>query len=192
MTRRAVARTHENVIAAWEDPQFADPAEGAQGFKLLEYWRIIFKHKWVIVAAVAVALAIGLVITLLTPRVYTAGTTIEIDRETSNVVSQNMDVAPVERLSRDQEFFQTQYGLLKSFSLAQRVAQSPGLASDPAFMKAMGARQPPTAAQLSQGWGAGFLEGGLSVYPVRDSRLVRISFDSPDPGLSARIANAFA
>jgi capsular exopolysaccharide synthesis family protein len=192
VNRRAVARTHENVIAAWEDSQFADPTEGAQGLKLLEYWRIIYKHKWVIVAAVVVALAIGLVITLLTPRIYTANTTIEIDRETSNVVNQSMDVAPVERLSRDQEFFQTQYGLLKSFSLAQRVAQTPGLTSDPAFLKAMGARQPPTAAQLNQGWGAGFLVGGLGVYPVRDSRLVRVSFDSPDPGLSARIANAFA
>ena len=192
MSRRAVVRPHENAVTTWEESQFADPTEGAQGLKLLEYWRIIYKHKWVIVAAVAVALAIGLGITLLTPRVYTASTTIEIDRETTNVVSQNMDVAPVERLSRDQEFFQTQYGLLKSFSLAQRVAQTPGLVSDPAFLKAMGVRQPPTATQLNQGWGAGFLSGGLGVYPVRDSRLVRISFDSPDANLSARVANAFA
>ncbi len=192
MARRAVARSHENVVTAWEDSQFTDPTEGAQGLKLLEYWRIVYKHKWVIVAAVAVALAFGLVATLLTPRVYTASTTIEIDRETSNVVSQNMDVAPVERLSRDQEFFQTQYGLLKSFSLAQRVAQTPGLTTDPTFLKAMGVRRPPTAAQLNDGWGAGFLEGGLGVYPVRDSRLVRITFDSSDPALSARVANAFA
>ena len=192
MARRAVARSHENVVTAWEDSQFTDPTEGGQGLKLLEYWRIVYKHKWVIVAAVAVALAIGLVATLLTPRVYTASTTIEIDRETSNVVSQNMEVEPVERLSRDQEFFQTQYGLLKSFSLAQRVAQTPGLTSDPSFLKAMGARHPPTAAQLNDGWGAGFLEGGLGVYPVRDSRLVRITFDSSDPALSARVANAFA
>jgi capsular exopolysaccharide synthesis family protein len=190
--RRAVARSHENVITAWEESQFADPTEGAQGLRLLEYWRIIYKHKWIIVAAVAVSLAIGLVATLLTPRVYTATTTIEIDRETSNVVGANMDVAPVERLSRDQEFFQTQYGLLKSWSLAQHVVQSPGLVSDPAFMKAMGTRKPPSAAVLARGWGVGFLEGGLGVFPVRDSRLVRISFDSPDPNLSARVANAFA
>src|ERR1700722_14959957 len=85
MARRAVARSHENVVTAWEESQFTDPTEGAQGLKLLEYWRVIYKHKWVIVAAVAVALAIGLVATLLTPRVYTASTTIEIDRETSNV-----------------------------------------------------------------------------------------------------------
>lgn len=191
MARRAVARSHENVVTAWEE-QLADPADGAQGLKLLEYWRIVFKHKWVIVAAVAVALAIGLVITLLTPRVYTASTTIEIDRETSNVVGQNMDVAPVERLSRDQEFFQTQYGLLKSWSLAQRVAQNSGLTSDPAFLKALHVKQAPSAAEVNNGWGVGFLEAGLGVYPVRDSRLVRITFDSPDAGLSAKVANAFA
>jgi polysaccharide biosynthesis transport protein len=190
--RRAVGRPQDNAVAPWEDSQFAEPAEGAQGLKFLEYWRIVYKHKWVIVAAVAVALAIGMVVTLMTPRVYTAGTTIEIDRETSNVVGQNMEVEPVERLSRDQEFFQTQYGLLKSWSLAQHVAQTANLTSDPAFLKAMGARHPPSAAQLADGWGVGFLEGGLGVYPVRDSRLVRITFESPDPNLSARVANAFA
>src|SRR5579862_9835501 len=189
MARRAITRSHENVVTAWEDAQLADPAEGAQGLKLLEYWRILYKHKWIIVAAIAASLAVGLVVTLLTPRVYTASTTIEIDRETSNVVGENMDVQPVERLSRDQEFFQTQYGLLKSWSLAQRVAQSASLTSDPAFLKAMGARQPPTAVQINNGWGVGFLTGGLGVFPVRDSRLVRITFDSPDPGLSARVAN---
>jgi polysaccharide biosynthesis transport protein len=192
MARRAVARSRDNVVAAWEDAQLGESAETSQGLRLLEYWRIVYKHKWLIAAAVVVALTVGFVVTVLTPRIYTASTTIEIDRESANVVGLN-DAQPVDRLARDQEFFQTQYGLLKSWSLAARVAQSENLASDPQFLKALhvaarSARPGPGA----NDWVAGYLTGGLGVLPVRDSRLVRLTFDSPDRNLSARIANAFA
>jgi succinoglycan biosynthesis transport protein ExoP len=187
MARRAVARAHEGALASWQEFD-SDPAEGNQGLRLLEYWRIIYKHKWVIAAVVVVALAIGMAITMLTPKLYTASTTIEIDRETANVVGMG-DVQPVDRLARDAEFFQTQYGLLKSYSLAQRVAQSEGLANDPGVRKAYGV---PAKAGGNGQWAVGVVRGGLNVLPVRDSRLVRITFDSPDPGLSARVANAVA
>jgi len=192
VARRAVARSQENVVTAWEDVQLADAGEGGQGLRLLEYWRVVYKYKWLILALVAVSLAGGVAMTLLTPKVYTASTTLEIDRESSNVVGMG-DVEPMEKLARDQEFFQTQYGLLKSFSLAERVAQAENLANDPGFMTALGMRHPRRGRRAADGsWVAGYLEGGLGVYPVRDSRLVRLTFDSPDPALSARIANAFA
>ncbi|HVM99015.1 MAG TPA: polysaccharide biosynthesis tyrosine autokinase [Caulobacteraceae bacterium] len=194
MARRVVARQHENVIAAWEDVQLADASEGSQGIRLLEYWRILWKHKWIIAAAAIIGLAIGFGATLMTPKVYTASTTIEIDREAASPVGNVGDVAPMERLARDQEFFQTQYGLLKSWSLASRVAQAENLANDPQFLHAMGMR-PRVGRKAAAGgdqWVVGTLAWGLGVYPVRDSRLVRITFDSPDPNLSARIANAFA
>ena len=190
--RRAVARSRDNVAAAWEDVQLGDSAEPSQGLRVLEYWRILYKHKWLIAASVVIALAVGFVVTVLTPRIYTASTTIEIDREATNVVGLN-DAQPVDRLARDQEFFQTQYGLLKSWSLADRVAQSENLATDPQFLKALGmAPRKPRAGAGANDWVAGYLMGGLGVYPVRDSRLVRLTFDSPDRNLSARIANAFA
>jgi capsular exopolysaccharide synthesis family protein len=197
MARRAVARQHDNVVTAWEDVQtFDDSSDGGHGLRLLEYWRIIYKHKWIIAAAIVVGLAIGLAVTLLTPKVYTADTTLEIDREASSPVGSVGDVTPMDRLARDQEFFQTQYGLLKSYSLAQRVAESENLVNDPTFLKAVG--QKPTmktrraVAPGSAPWVVGVLQGGLGIFPVRDSRLVRLTFDSADPNLSARIANAFA
>jgi succinoglycan biosynthesis transport protein ExoP len=187
MARRAVARSRENVVTAWEDVQLADATEGGQGARLLEYWRILYKHKWLIAA-----LAIGAGLTLITPKIYTASTTLEIDRESQNVVGMG-EVEPMDKLARDQEFFQTQYGLLKSWSLAARVAQAENLAGDPAFLKALGMNHPRRGPRAADGsWVAGYLQGNLGVFPVRDSRLVRLTFDSPDPALSARIANAFA
>jgi capsular exopolysaccharide synthesis family protein len=194
-SRQVLSRVQSGALAPWEDHQFYEPQpEINQGARLLEYWRIVYRHLWVIVLSVAVTLAIGLAVTMLTKRIYSASTTIEIERESGNVVG-IADAQPVDRLTRDEEFFQTQYGLLKSWSLSTRVAQSLGLASDPSFLKAMGVSGPaarPQAAAQRQQWATGVLQGGLGVFPVRDSRLVRITFDSPDPQLSARIANAFA
>lgn len=39
---------------------------------------------------------------------------------------------------------------------------------------------------------AGTLLQGLEIEPIRNSRLVRINFDSPDPALAAKVANAYA
>ncbi len=194
MTRRtAVAQTAGGGLAPWEDPSLADPTEGSQGLRLLEYWRIVFKYKWMIAIVVVISLAVGLAVTLLTPRMYTASTTIEIDREAANIMGLQ-DVQPTAQLAREEEFFQTEYGLLKSWSLSQRVGQSLGLANDPNFLRMMGvhAKPQPSAGGGTPTWVTGFLSGGLNVLPVRDSRLVQITFDSPDPALSARIANAFA
>src|SRR5476649_2705586 len=158
VARRAVARSHENVVTAWEDVQLADPNEGSQGIRLLEYWRIIWKYKWLIAAVVAVSLAVGVAATLMTPKVYTASTTLEIDRETENVVGMGQ-VEPMDKLARDQEFFQTQYGLLKSWSLAARVAQAQNLANDPAFLTAIGIKHPRKDPRAADGsWIAGMLE----------------------------------
>jgi polysaccharide biosynthesis transport protein len=194
----AVASPHDNAASQWDNGQLAGAAEGKPGLQLLSYLQVIYKYKWLVLAVVVTSLAWGLAVTLLTPKVYTASTTIEIDRGDNHaavVGNLDSDQSAQEQVSQDswdEEFFQTQYGLLKSRSLARRVAMTAGLTSDPAFLKAMGAHHPPSASDQEHGWGAGFLMGGLGVYPVRDSRLVNVTFDSPDPALSARIANAFA
>src|SRR5476649_408475 len=188
--RRAIARSHENVVVSWEDVQLGDQEETSQGRRLLEYWRIVWKYKWLIAAILAVSLAGGVALTLLTPKVYTASATLENDREASDLVGKG-DIPPTDRGSADAEFFQTQYGLLKSRSLAVRVAHSEDLADNPAFLHAMGISVG-KGQKADMGWITGVLEQGLGVSPVRDSRLVILTFDSPDPAISARIVNAFA
>lgn len=176
----------------WDEAHSNQAEEAGLGRRLREFWRVIWKYKWAILTAAAVSLAFGQAMTILTPKIYTASATIEIDRQVNDYIKGSENSSDYDDSRFDDEFFQTQYGLLKSRSLALRVAQTPGLTSDPAFLKAMGARKPPLAAILQKGWGVGFLEGGLGVLPVRDSRLVLITFNSPDPVLSARVANAFA
>jgi succinoglycan biosynthesis transport protein ExoP len=188
--RRAISRSRESIVLAWEGVHPAEPEETSPGRRLLEYWRVVWKYKWLILAILTVSLACGFALTLLTPKVYTANTTLEIDREASDLVGKG-DVPPTDLGARDAEFFETQYGLLKSRSLAVRVATSENLASNPAFLHALGisAGQDQKAALA---WITAVLQQGLGVFPVRDSRLVVLTFDSPDPALSARIVNSFA
>lgn len=176
---------------------FGEPAEREVELDLAKYWAMLMKHRLLIAGAVLAALVIGLVITLLTPPTYTAAATVQIDRETARVLDSE-EAAPVD-LRYSVEFFQTQYGLIRSRSLAERVIDSMGLANSDQFIEQMGgefeARDGETAAQQlarRREMVIGLIARGLDVSSQRDSRLVQITFSSPSAALSARMANAIA
>jgi len=182
----------DGATAAWAE----EPQEQA-AFDLAVYWRLALKHRILILGCFLGALAIGAALTLLMTPIYTATATLQIDRESARVVTTE-DVAPRENMVMGEEFFQTQYGLLRSRSLAERVVESLGLASSDQALASLGVAPPErngTAAVQAERRRAVALEAvqdGLGVTPVRGSRLVAISFDNPDPVVAARVANAFA
>ncbi len=176
---------------------WADESETAPILDLAVYWRLVRKHRFLILGCFLGVLAIGAALTLLMTPIYTATATLQINREADRVFNSE-SVRPSESLVQGEEFFQTQYGLLRSRSLAERVVESLGLASSDASLKAMGVEPPPAtgsaAAQASRRRAAalGTVRGGLSISPVRGSRLVAVGYDHPDPEVAARIANGFA
>ncbi|RYG87018.1 MAG: hypothetical protein EON59_08580, partial [Alphaproteobacteria bacterium] len=109
---------------------------------LAVYWRMALKHKTLIIGCFLGVLAIGTALTFLMTPIYTAQTTLQIDRESARVFNLE-DVAPSESLIQGEEFFQTQYGLLRSRSLSERVINSLGLASSDAALESIGAAPPP-------------------------------------------------
>ena len=167
-----------------------------------QYLRIARRWRYVILGAVGACVLIGLIITLLmTPR-YTATATVEILRESNQVTT----FQGVERETSvaDQEFYQTQYGLLESRSLSERVASQLRLVDDPKFYERFDVSEDGPAFQLVNGRfpAAGramrqrvagkVLRDHLNIAPTRMSRLVSIQFTSPDADFSARVANAWA
>jgi capsular exopolysaccharide synthesis family protein len=171
-----------------------DPAEASFSDAAAQIWRFLGKHLGIIAGILGGALALGAALTLLTPPAYTARATLQIDRQAEKVVNAE-DQTPIDNLG--EEFFQTQYGLLRSRTLAERVADSLALAQDDAFRDLMSGK--PRGYVWPRGAGAdrrsmvvSLLQRGVSVSPVRASRLVGVNFKSPDPALSARIANSFA
>lgn len=173
-------------------------SDGTPAFDIGQYWKLLVKRRLIIACSLIAAVAIGAAVTLLMTPIYVASTTLQIDREAARVLNVD-EVTPRESLNQGEEFFQTQYGLLRSRTLAERVIETLGLASSDAFLEQMKI-DPPEAedrdrAQLIQRRHEAVLKAvqdNMSVSPVRGSRLVSVNFASPDPQLSARIANAFA
>jgi len=166
-------------------------------FTFAEYWRLAVKYRLLIAGAMVAAILIGLAVTLLMTPIYSSSITLQIDREAARVLNVD-EVQPRESMIQGEEFFQTQYGLLRSRTLAERVVDDLGLASSDAFLEQMGEKLPRregSAAQQVIRRREAVLETikkNLGVSPVRGSRLVTVSFQSPDPQLAARVANAYA
>ena len=166
-----------------------------------QYLRIASRWKYVIIGSVITCGLLGLIATLLMTPKYTATATIEIAREANKVA----DFQGVERetTSLDQEFYQTQYGLLQSRALSERVAAQLRLVDDPKFYSLFKYKIDNPAFTLLNGRYAAsgrierkrvageILRRNLLINPTRLSRLVEISFTCPDAAFSARIVNAW-
>jgi capsular exopolysaccharide synthesis family protein len=185
------------------DPALVDPQPNSDRVPLIrQYLRIAFRWRYVILGAVAACALLGIVITLLMTPKYTAYTTVEISREADKVTS--FQGVQSDASIADQEFYQTQYGLLRSRSLSERVATQLRVVDDPKFFEKMRFTSKSPIFQIVNGRypAAGhkdrlriageILLKNLSVDPTRLSRLVDIGFTSPNPELSAQVANAWA
>ncbi|MCH2486330.1 MAG: polysaccharide biosynthesis tyrosine autokinase [Erythrobacter sp.] len=170
---------------------------------LEQYIRIAQRWRWVIVGVIAACVLLGLIVTLLMIPQYTATSTVEISREADRVT--NIEGVEREASAADQEFYQTQYGLLRARSLAERVSSDLNLVDDPEFFKMFGFEGADNSAFAitnerysargraeRQREAADILLENVTIDPTRLSSLVDISMTSPDPAFSARVANSWA
>lgn len=168
---------------------------------LNQYLNIARRRKWVVLGAVAASLVAALILTLLMTPKYTSAATLEIQREHQNIV--NVRGVEPESGQADLEFYQTQYGLLRSRALSERVATDLRLFDDANFFAMFGAPEAgqwfesgrPTGAatrdQRIRKAGA-ILLSNVDVEPERLSRLVGIYFTSADRQLSKRVVDAWS
>ncbi len=165
---------------------------------LLDYWHVLVDRRWIVAAVAACVFVLVLAATLLATPVFRASTTMQIERDTMKI----MDVeglTPAES-PMDRDFYQTQYELLRSRSLARRVVQDLSLDRAPQYAQAMAkveatfeANAPSSKRRDARERAlVGDVLERLTIEPVRNSRLVRVNFDSPDPALAARVANAWS
>jgi polysaccharide biosynthesis transport protein len=168
---------------------------------LTQYLRIAIRWKWVIGGAIAASLIIALVVTLLMTPQYTAISKIEISREQDKIVK--VEGVEQENNAANLEFYQTQYGLLQSITLSKRVVGELKLADDASFYALFGETPAGAAAANANGvfgstdrdqriaQASDILLENLAISPIRGSSLVEVQFTSPNPSLSAKIANAW-
>lgn len=175
----------------------------------LRFWRrSLEKKRWTIVLLTLLVGAVtALVVYSITP-VYRATATLYIEPAKSKVVSIEEVYGGV---SGNREHIQTQLEILKSREIAQKLVARLKLTTDPAIDP----RQKPPALNLSIPWRdwipAGWLpeepplteealtaavirsvQSDLDVQLVRLSFLIKVSFESSDKALAAKVANTLA
>jgi polysaccharide biosynthesis transport protein len=178
---------------------------------LSDYLRVVYKRRGTAVSAFALVVAVVVAYTFTATPIFEARTQLLLEVDSQNVVSFK---EVLEQGQANTDYYQTQYRILQSRSLARRTLDREQLWDHPLF-----APTPPSSVAQAIGGAAGWVGGlfgggerepaaedeteaqstaidrflkGLSVSPIRNSRLVDVKFRSPDPKLSARIANGLA
>src|SRR2546425_4811645 len=185
-----------------------------EGVHFWDYWRVISRRRWTIISVFLITAIVVTLWTFTTRPVFTGTATLRIEREQPRVVKFE---EVIKESDSQQDYYQTQYKLLQSRTLANRVIGLLQLDQHPDFQRPEGERgwlaqgeawlrerlvrgvraRPPPAPEATEDVALpspltnAFLSR-LSIEPVRSSRLVKISFDSHHPDLAARVPNALS
>src|SRR2546423_9464941 len=152
---------------------------------LSHYWNVIQK-RWKVAISILAVVMIGTVLTsYFSKPLYRSAIEIQIERDNPNQMTVD-DLFGI--ASSDQEFLQTQYVLLKSRGLAQRIIDEQKLLSDPEFYPPGIATKTPQEIQNARDSMVGAIIGGLDVTPVRSTSLVDISYIASSPRLAQNVA----
>lgn len=186
------------------DPQISvDPGtyryadqDGAQNHSRLpaleQIFSIVWNYRNWVVGVIVGALLLGMLATFLATPQYTSTARVEILPDSpvaTSVEGQNDRV-----LTNEISFYNTQYSLLESRSLAERVVRAGNLLADEDFSEAFNLDSPDAEMSSAERRdlatkAADVLLAKLKVSPVRTSSLVDVSFSTPSPRLSAKLAN---
>jgi succinoglycan biosynthesis transport protein ExoP len=196
-------------------PSYQAPPAEEDRVSLLDYWRVIVKRRWVIFCFALAVVVVTAIATWKATPVYRATIKLQIDPEQQSVLPFKEALDPGSTYAQSQEYLQTQFKVLESKSLAERVIKALNLENNPVFVGNVSAGATSRAFQwLRETFGltersdkqadAASLEerklarlvkifgDNLTTSPIRNSRLVDVNFESRDPRLAAEVANTLA
>jgi len=184
------------------------PTPEAQGIDLRQYWRVLVRRRWPILAVFVGVVALNAVYTFRLPKVYAASATLVIEMAAPKVLGNGavQDVADSSSPSfwYSKEYYETQFNVLRSRVVAELVAhklltgredQLLGLdqvdspEAREAGIKALEQLRTQMRARPDPG---SLMLGRIGVEAVKDSRITRLTSDDRDPLMAAAIVNAFA
>jgi succinoglycan biosynthesis transport protein ExoP len=186
---------------------------GAEGIAM--YLRILYRRRWLAASAFTAVVLMTMVYAFTASPVYEARVQLLIQVGNPNVVSFK-EVLESDRLTFTTDYYQTQYTMLQSRTLAHQTLDTLRLWHHPALTNAgrgfVRRHLPAWAVNLVSSTPAGsenragpsgdetaaqsltinrFLTF-LTVDPVKNSRLVDVRFQFPDPAIAASVANTLA
>lgn len=181
---------------------YSQAAEGdyrpVGGFSAVAILAAIYRSRFWVAGIIVGMLLIGIIFTLLTTPIYEASATVQADQDNERILaSESQDtVASVMDAKR---FLQTQLDILRSESLSNLVAEELNLyRNSEKFFESMNedldletstflSKEEATRERVLE-----LLDDNLQVRLPADSRIVTISFRSPDAAFASRVANSYA
>lgn len=156
---------------------------GDAGLHFLDYWRVVWSRKALVLSIFVVVVAAAAVTTAFLPKTYRAWTTIE-------VVLEGKDIDVFEKDGRrgiyDPYFLQTQFENIRQKDVLYPVIEQLDLGAR------WGKRDGYESGGYPKDYAYMLLQGGLDVVQRRNSSLLEIRVDSRSPAEAVEIANAIA
>lgn len=181
LSRRAVAEARDPVLTPYPKPEErAGASEQDDDFDFWELARGLLRRKFMILAIVLAGTGASLFLTLQQTPLYRASSTLEIQRQETRII-ESADVEP--RVVADNQYIETQFALLKSRALAERVVDDLDLANNPAFANQQLGREQRLKNASDQ------ISRNLMVGLEGKSLIIRVGYVSPSPEDAARITN---
>ncbi len=161
---------------------------------LVEQLRVLWKHRAVVLAGIAVALCIDALWVLRQPKIYAATAMVQFEPNPPRPLGrqvEDVDTSGVGSYWNIREYYETQYRVMRSRGVAEGVVRRLGLQHDPDFMNVAPERRR-NWRSVSVTEAANALIGRLRVEPVKESRLVNITIEDRSPRRAQLVANTLA
>lgn len=185
MNRSATVEMAESDIRVGEGGGTADQPM-SRSAPIQQVAAALYRQRLPIIGAILIALILGAIITLFTPRQYTASSSVRLEQQAPQVI--NAPELDPQRNAQDSErFLQTQIDLVHSRSIAEGVELALKASKTPATMAALDVDEKSGYEGVIRA-----LQDDVVVERGLNTRLAVISFSSRDAAISARIANAYA
>jgi len=184
------------------------PTADEKEVSVRDYWKIIRKRQWSIIAFFLIVLVTTAVWTFTMRPIYRGTTTIQINKENPQIVDFK-EMFAVNTMDRD--YYQTQYKLLESRKLVRRVMHLLNLSEHPEFLPQPQSPFQKWKSNISDFFSSHFRSSRkdlsdnsretlltnrfldkVEIEPIRNTRLVQIHFDSHYPDLSQKVSNTLA
>ena len=161
--------------------------DDAEPGSAVDYWRILNRHKGLMVVAAVAGLLGGVLVTLSLSPVYQARTSLEVQDVNQEFMNLKM-VSPVSDASglTGLTDVQTQVKLLQSVALMDRAVETVRRSSPSAFREAASA-SPMVRDEISER-----VARNLKISVAGTTRIIEIVFDWTDPQIASGFANALA
>lgn len=152
----------------------------------LQHYLNVLRKRWRLVTSVlVVSIAVAFVFTIRQPEIFESTCSLVIESTAPQVLENVKEV--IEMAASTREFYTTQYRIIRSREIAQRVIDRLSLDSDPTYFGPMDKSK-----QSNRDLMVEKLLGKVKVAGVRESRIANIQVRDVDPERATRIANAFA